>query len=381
MGDLTTNTDQLALEDIIRVSGSTALTRNDYGVTIVDSEDFRTSLIYKNLIKDKYDIAELQKAVNLEIKELKPNIPSQRKDLIPKPLYDEQVSLNADLRLLVQTLNATVADLNSTISGLQTEVDSEKNNRLNIELTNDSLVNQLDALSSTVDDFGQQLSTAIQKSIEESILRTSLQSQNDGFRAQINTLIKQIDSLNAIIEGLQAQLGALQQQKIIEDSASSVAFAAGGKVINHVVSAILTTRLDVNNIYDIFGEMKASNDNFRWKNGGGIKLQNADKSPVYINIQFHSIIGGDWLVPSVTSINLDPQQSYTVNLTLKGTAETGGLDSKHNDGIFGGWSGTPQSPWYNGGTLTISAQRADGSAENPAIYTCGFNKINPGSWG
>jgi hypothetical protein len=36
-------------------------------------------------------------------------------------------------------------------------------------------------------------------------------------------LIKQIDSLNSIIEGLQAQLGALQQQQAIQQSAQAVA--------------------------------------------------------------------------------------------------------------------------------------------------------------
>ena len=209
---------QQQLQTILAGAGSNAMTKNSYGVTIVDDDNISTNLLYKTLQIDNYDQSEIQKAIDLEIKELKPVTGSIRLDLVPRPQYDEQVALNEDLRLLVASLQSTISQLESTILGLKGEVDASESNRLNTEITNDAVVNQLDALSDTVDDSGQQISVAIQKSIEESILRTSLQAQNEGFKAQINTLIKQIDSLNAIIEGLQAQLGTLQQQQLIEDS-------------------------------------------------------------------------------------------------------------------------------------------------------------------
>ena len=48
----------------------------------------------------------------------------------------------------------------------------------------------------------------VQKSTDESILRTSLESQNAGLKAQIEGLIKQIETLYAIITGLLNQIGA-----------------------------------------------------------------------------------------------------------------------------------------------------------------------------
>ncbi len=146
----------------------------------------------------------------------------------PRPIYNAELTASAQLRTEVANLNLQVTNLNSQISTLQAQVQTEINNRLTIEQTNDLLVNQIDTLNSTIEDFSGQISTSLQKSVDESILRASLQSQKTGFKAQIEALIKQIDSLNAIIEGLQAQLGAVRQQKDLEQTAQG----QGGTIIN-----------------------------------------------------------------------------------------------------------------------------------------------------
>ena len=124
------------LEEILKVSGSSAITKNEYGVTIVNDNDSSSSLIFKSLNKDKYDNVELQKAIDTVVKELKPNIPVPNLDLVPRPLYDEQVAINEDLRKQVADLTATVADLNSEITTLKSEVETQINNRLNINEKN-----------------------------------------------------------------------------------------------------------------------------------------------------------------------------------------------------------------------------------------------------
>jgi len=206
---------QSDLENILSISGSQAIAKNEYGVTIVNENNVASSLVFKELTKPKYDNDELIKAIDLNIKELKPDIPKPNLELVPKPLYDEEVLQNEDLRKQVADLNLEVSNLNSTISDLESQVQSEINNRLSIEQTNDALVNQLNTLVQTIDDFALQIQNSLQKSVEEGILRASLQSQNTGFKAQIQALIKQIDSLNSIIEGLQSQLGAVQNQQAI----------------------------------------------------------------------------------------------------------------------------------------------------------------------
>ena len=94
----------LELESILRVSGSSAITKNEYGITIVDAENAASSLIFKNLSKPKYDEVELVKAIDTNVIELKPNIPEPNLNLVPKPLYDTQVELVVDLRKKVEAL-------------------------------------------------------------------------------------------------------------------------------------------------------------------------------------------------------------------------------------------------------------------------------------
>ena len=173
------------LESILSVSGSTAIAKNEYGVTIVNENNVASSLVFKQLTKPKYDEVELVKAIDLNIKELRPDIPVPNLNLVPKPLYDEEVATNEDLRKQVQDLNTQVTNLNSTISNLEAQVQNEINNRLSIEQSNDALVNQLNTLTKTVDDFALQIQNSLQKSVEEGILRASLQSQKTGFIAQI----------------------------------------------------------------------------------------------------------------------------------------------------------------------------------------------------
>jgi chromosome segregation ATPase len=225
---------QSDLESILSISGSAVNTKNEYGVTIVDNTDVASSLVFKNLSKPKYDEVELIKAIDVDIKELKPNIPTPNLDLVPRPLYTEQVNLVEDLRKQVQRLTLTIDNLNTQVTTLQSQVQTEINNRLSIEQTNDVLANQIDTLTNTIGDFASQISISLQKSVDESILRASLQSQNTGFQAQIKALIKQIDSLNSIIEGLQSQLGAVQQQQAIQQGTQAQAMASGADIINEV---------------------------------------------------------------------------------------------------------------------------------------------------
>lgn len=207
-------TRQTELEAILRISGSAAISKNEYGVTVVDDTNVASSLVFKELHKTKYIESELVKAIDVEVRELKPDIPTPNKNLVPKDLYDELVLINEDLRKQVAQLNLQVADLTATVAELEVQRDTEINNRLAIEQTNDALSNQLITLTKTVDDFANQIQISLQKSVDEGILRASLQSQNTGFKAQIQALIKQVDSLNSLVDGLQTQLDVVHTQLV-----------------------------------------------------------------------------------------------------------------------------------------------------------------------
>ena len=360
-------------EDILKSSGSAASAKNEYGVTVVDDTNSASSLLFKSLNKPKYDNVELIKAIDVEVKELKPNIPTRNLDLVPKPLYDEQVILVEDLRKEVQQLSATIDDLNSQITTLESQVQTEINNKLSVEQTNDALINQIDTLTNTISDFTGQISTSLQKSVDESILRASLQSQNTGFQAQIKALIKQIDSLNSIIEGLQSQLGAVQQQQAIEQGTQAQAMAAGADVINESVIVKIKDKTDEGKP-PVWAKIRAAGGN-KFLNGDYIDFTNNDKNPVTINITFTPIQNMSILSAEQSTFQLAPAEQKQIKLSISEGPAGGrsGVDSRKKTI---GWSGTTD---YKGGNMKIEVKKLDGTSKDKT-YETGFTKTHPDSF-
>lgn len=358
------------LESILSVSGSQSIAKNDYNVTIVDEQIPASSLLFKSLSKDRHDDIELVKAIDIEVKELKPNIPTPNLNLVPKPLYDEVVLDNDGLRNQVSELTIEVQTLNDTITDLNAKVETEINSRLNIEQTNDVLLNQLDALNGTIQDFTTQIQSAVQKSVDESILRASLQAQNSGFKAQIEALIKQIDSLNSIIEGLQAQLGAVQQQSAITSGTLAQASAAGADVINEVVIAKFTEKADPTRPA-LYGRIRNGGGN-KWVNGKAISLINNDKQPVTVDINVDTSKGVQFIKLSKSQVTLAPAESVEIEMSIN-EASAANLDSRKK------WIGNSGTTDHDGPKMTISVTRSDGSKKDKT-YQSQVTKTHPDSF-
>ena len=361
---------QNKLESILSISGSQAIAKNNYGITVVEESNVASSLVFKELNKNKYDTTELLKAVDVVVTELKPDIPTANLDLVPKPLYDEKVVENEDLRKQVTDLTATVVDLNVQITDLKGQVQTEINSRLTIEQTNDALVNQLQTLTQTIDEFALQIQTAVQKSVDESILRTSLQAQNTGFKAQIEALIKQIDSLNSIIEGLQSQLGAVQNQQAIVQGTQAQAQAAGADVVNEVAIVKIKTKADANQPA-IYGKINAKGGN-KFINGTGASVTNNDKQPIQVSIQISNPSGIGWLTASQTSFSVAPGASTDVEFKIN-EGGAGNVDSKKGKLAYS------HSADYGGGNVKIVITRSDGSSKDRS-YPTKLTKNHPDSF-
>lgn len=338
------------LESILSISGSAAITRNEYGVNIVDDSNIASSLLFKGLTKPKYDTEELIKSVDVVVTELLPNIPTTNLDLVPRPIYNAELSASADLRRQVQRLNVTIEDLNGTITALQAQVEIEINNRLLVEQTNDALINQIDTLTATIEDFATQIGISLQKSVDESILRASLQSQKTGFKAQIEALIQQINSLNAIIEGLQAQLGAVRQQKDLETTAKG----QGGTIINKIVTANFDPKGTPSDSIMAY-KLKNARDGAReWLRGKTLKLVNNDLEPVKIDISATWDNNQRWF--------RIPKASFTITagsmeeIQFVATPENTKYDKRDN------------TTFYKA-ALTINVTRADGTSETKSFTT------------
>lgn len=366
------NTD---LENILKVSGSAAVSKNEYGVTVVSEDNIASSLVFKPLVKSKFDDTELLKAIDTEVKELKPNIPEVNLNLVPKPLYDDEVVINTDLRKQVERLTTDIEILNSEISNLTSQVLSETNNRLSIEQTNDVLTNQLDSLSKVIEQFGVQIQSAIQKSVDESILRASLQAQNAGFKAQIEALIKQIDSLNSIIEGLQSQLGAVQQQQAIQQSASNTALASGGDIL--VKTTIIKwdgPKEDNQVLKGLSAKLNSKDYANKWISNGQLAITNNDTQPVNITFQLKLANNWNWVTVPKNDFDIPANGNETIDFRIKANAIPQSADSKDKR-PFAGYS---QSKLYTG-TIRVIATKTDGTTEFKE-YPCNINKTHPDSY-
>ena len=363
-----------ALESILSVSGSSAIAKNEYNVTVVDNTNIASSLVFKPLNKTKLDDVELVKAIDTEVKELKPDIPKINLDLVPRPLYTEKVVENEDLRKQVTDLTSAVTTLKQQVSDLKSQVQTEINNRLSIEQTNDVLANQLDTLGATVQDFTGQIAISLQKSVDESILRTSLQAQNTGFKAQIEALIKQIDSLNSIIEGLQSQLGAIQQQQAIQQSTSNLAAASGGDAL---VKGLVVkwegakARTDIPK--GLAGKINAKDyGQTKWEAGGQLSLTNNDAQPIKISFEARLANGWTWLIIPKNNFEIAGSGSETIDFKINANAIPGNAESKSK---FIGWGSTTE---YKG-TIKVTATKSDNTTESKE-YPCNIVKANPGSY-
>ena len=345
------------LEEILSVSGSSAMSKGENGITTVSDDNVASSLVFKPLNRAKLDNNEIAKALDVKISELKPDIPPTVRDLVPKPLYDDQVKANEDLKKEVEKLNGQVNDLNGQVSNLRAQIETEVNNRLTVEQSNDALTNQTQTLSGTVTDFTNQIQNSVQKSVEESILRGSLQAQNTGFRAQIEALIKQIDSLNAMIEGLQSQLGAVQQQQTIQQSTANVAAAAKGDAINDAV--IVTGIKD-----GIVGRINNKNGNAKWERGNAADLTNNDIKPVTVLFTYNNPGGQNWLQGPKEAIVLKPQEQKRIEFWIN----VGGCSYGKRDKSRG-----------VGGSLKITVNREDGSSKSKD-YSTTINIMHPKSY-
>jgi len=355
------------LEDILMISGSSAITKNQYGVTVVDPNDAASSLIFKPLVKSKLDNVELVKAIDTEVKELKPNIPKSGAEFIPKTLFDTQLAENKALLDQLKGLQTVRDQLQSTISALTSDAENQKNEKLSVQQSNIALANQGATLNQTISDFTVQIQSAVQKSVDESILRASLQAQNVGYKAQIEGLIKQIDSLNSIIEGLQSQLGAVQQQQAITNSTQAIALSAGGTVIGG--TSIIKFKLnDTPSLQPVTGKILANNVDTKWVNGSEIVINNSDVNPIKVVVSISPRVTIGWLVINQSTVTVAASQTENIKMSIVPNNNTANLDSKTTTGKHGSTSGTTSYVTKDGITITIT--KSDGTSAEKTFDIC-----------
>ena len=190
----------------------------------IDTTNSTEETITTKLYLDQYNSNELSKSVSLQVTELIKPLPEVRLDLIPKPIYDAELSRSADLQIQVNILTADVESLNTRVQALMADSSSLYLDNDNLRVQNAALNNKLGSIQQTTLDLKSNLTTSLTKAINEATERTSLEAENTGLVAQKTALIKQIDTLNNLLAQANASLQVAAQQL----SAKAQAVAAGG---------------------------------------------------------------------------------------------------------------------------------------------------------
>ena len=162
---------------------------------------------------------------------------------------------------------------------------------------------------------------------------------------------KQIDSLNAIIDGLQSQLGAVQNQSTILQSVKDSAAALGAEVINKVglvsfnaksVEGKPTIWFAMNNCDSCNGAV------WQFKYGEYISITNSDRDPISVEI----VAGGvtdpkdEFLLIGKPKFTVSPSQTEKIQLKKGRLGYSEASHSTTKDGF-----------------LKVKVIRADGSSE------------------
>ncbi len=197
----------------------------------IDYNNATTESLSTKLYSDVFNPTELAKSVDINVTELIKPLPKRNLDLVPRPVYQAEVDLNAELNKQITDLNAEIEDLREQLN--QKTSDSGSLYVLNdfLKVTNANLENTLASNNNIVTELRTNLSTALQKAISENAERTGLEAENAGLVAQKTALLKQIDTLNNLVSAAQQSVAKTQEAT---SNLNQIKSEAGAKLLGNL---------------------------------------------------------------------------------------------------------------------------------------------------
>ena len=300
------------------IDGSTTIVSQSASEPYEHIEGDRDGELTNFIEKPKYKEEQLKKAVDTVIDELiLPPLPPSP-PVVPKPIYDDllvrynaKVAELADANNTIRSLRATITQLEGQIQSLKQQLDAALVARAIAE-------NQLQQQASSFSDLAAKFSQAIIKATREASARVSLQAQVAGLDAQKETLREQILGLRQIVASLQgqveAQLAILDQQVASSQAAQQLAqdTISGNQATNTAVASGFEDMGD-GDVYIKWSTGTFSNGNQvvgfttkckdysngpgKWEGGDKLEIQNLkddDVSVTRVDIKVTSQGGGGW---------------------------------------------------------------------------------------
>ena len=376
------------LNTILTQSGSSASTKTNAGVTIVSDSNIASSLVFQKLQTSTYDITELLKSINTSAVEINPNIPESNTNFVQKPVYDNQLLINSNIKIKINEITKIVDQLISIKDDYNSQIQFEKTQQTLIKTSNTLLATSIKNLKKTIKQFNTQIEEAIQKSLLESIKRTSIVAQNRGFSKEISALLKHVDTLNLLIQTINVQVATIETKTKIEGEAQAFAAEKNGIVLNSILVLYWDGFTSDVTQPKFYGWGYNDDRRMDWGNSHGrLYFKNFDKESVKVNLSatfnktkntpnVNGLInfGPKWFefgetpgnvntfnknasgfpIPGLTTI-IPPDTEKTIFMKFNPEA-SGPWDSQGPNGFWGAISNT--TTYY--GWMQISSTRADG---------------------
>ena len=375
------------LNTILTQSGSSASTKTNAGVTVVNDSNIASSLVFQKLQTSTYDITELLKSINTTAVEINPNIPESNTNFVQKPVYDNQLLINSNIKTKINEITKIVDQLISIKDDYNSQIQFEKTQQTLIKTSNTLLATSIKNLKKTIQQFNTQIEETIQKSLLESIKRTSIVAQNRGFSKEISALLKHTNTLNLLIQTINVQIATIETKTKIEGEAQAFAAEKNGIVLNSILVVYWDSLTNDVTQPKFYGWGYNDDRRMDWGNSHGrLYFKNFDKESVKVNLSatFNKTkntpnvnglinLGPKWFEfgespgnvntkypvagfpnPGLTT-TIPPDTEKTIFMKFNPDA-SGPWDSKGPNGFWGAISNT--TTYY--GWMQISSTRADG---------------------
>ena len=366
-------TDNNRVQELI-TNGSTCIKRGDTGYVFLASNTDDGEIVSK-LVKPKYNEDELKRAVDITIDELITNTPTQRLDLVPRPVYDDALFQIEDLSRTVESQSIEINDLSSRVSELESISAS-----LRVDLDSERLLastsqNQANTINeryiATVGDF----QNALQKATLEAIQRVSLEAQVDGLTAQKEALLVQISTLQQQVSTSEEQIATLQDQ-LFGKQAETQKGATESNEGSFTFRVITTTQPENERIL-VRGPSNKDNKGYTqigWINGPDITVYNAKLIDI-TNVQFikDETGGGNlsWLNLPTTQ-RIPASSNVTFKLSINNTNYANLQPKRDNGGLINSWDGNDKD---HVGKLSIRVTWSDGTSDTLSGITTRLRKV------
>lgn len=315
----------------LNVSGSNVVKRrNDAGVTLFESFNLEDGVIPGRLLRPKYNIEELGKAIDTRIFELIPETTPTGPATVLRSTYQEALNeisiLGAEKTALqneINNLRSNISSLNTNVQTLQIQTDGEA-------LKASVAENQSEVSAESMAEMAIDLQNAIQNATQEAIQRVSLTARNEALKEQMNTLLKNVSSLETQVNNevtnrnqIQASSQAATNQ-IVAQAASTAASAAqtasaiasGASLLGSSVF-IRNLRQPTNSNKDITitSNYNQGTSSIKFEAGDRFEIQNMGTLPININI---SKTGDavNFLKNSLTNTQIQPKSTKIITFSV-----------------------------------------------------------------